>query len=74
MIRPEDRRPPVTIELIIPAALEDRLVVFADALKDEAGNSSSPGYVIRALLDEHLPPLKSAKPERKNIRAKAAAK
>lgn len=74
MIRPEDRRPPVPTEVDLPAALLDRLIAFAADLKDDEGNGSTTGYVIRALLDEHLPTLKAAKPERKNTRAKAATK
>jgi hypothetical protein len=74
MIRPEDRRPPEKFEVELPAPLADRLRAFAFNLKDEQGYSSSPEYVIRALLDEHVPPFRTGFPERKNTRAKAAAK
>jgi hypothetical protein len=64
MIRPEDRRPPVKLELEISAALADRLTAFSEAL------ASSKEYIVRASLEESLPPVKSAA----RARAKAAAK
>jgi len=71
LIKPEDHRGDVQVAVGLPAGLLDRLEAYADSLKDTAGQSSSTGYVIRAILDKELPqigPLK-AKPKTRGARA-----